>query len=164
MEALSRSALQYMHACFVNFRISEGHMPLQLASSGLNDAEFLAAFHSYSLSPSCFRHADHLRLAWLHVHQHPLEIAIENIRCGIQAYAKQLGKPDIYHETLTIAWVRLIASHDEPTFDDFLSQNEYRLKGELLYRFWSPERLQSESARKAWLPPDLAPLPAPLSR
>jgi hypothetical protein len=136
-------------------------MSIQLASSALNDAEFLSAFHSCSLPPSCFHHADHLRLAWLHVHRNSLDIAIDSVRSGIQAYARHLGKPGIYHETLTVAWVRLIASHDEPTFDEFLRLNEHRLNGELLYRFWSPERLQSEQARKEWLAPDKRPLPMP---
>jgi hypothetical protein len=132
------------------------------ASSALSDAEFLAAFQACSLPPSCFHHADHLRLAWLHTHQHPLQTAIDNVRCGIQAYARHLEKPDLYHETLTIAWVRLIASHDEPSFDEFLRLNEYRLNKDLLHRFWSPERLGSEQARKAWLAPDKMQLPIPV--
>jgi len=139
-------------------------MALQPASSALSDAEFLAAFHACTLPPSCFRHADHLRLAWLHIHQNPLSIAEENVRSGIQAFAKHLGKPDLYHETLTIAWVRLIATHDEPSFDEFLSRNEHRLNGALLHRFWSPERLQSEEARREWLLPDKMQLPKPILR
>jgi N-formylglutamate deformylase len=125
----------------------------------MTDAEFLMAFHECSLSPASFRHADHLRLAWLHVHQHTLETAVSGVCRDIQRYANHLGKPEIYHETLTIAWVRLIASHDEPTFAEFLLQNAYRLNGELLYCFWSPERLQSETARREWLAPDRMQLP-----
>jgi hypothetical protein len=136
---------------------------MKSASSHLNDAEFLATFHACSLPPSCFHHADHLRLAWLHVRQNPLPTAISKVREGIQAYAQHLGKPEIYHETLTIAWVRLIASHKEPSFEEFLRLNEYRLNKELLYRFWSPERLGSEQARTSWLAPDRMPLPAPAS-
>jgi hypothetical protein len=136
-------------------------MPLQPASSAFSDFEFLAEFHACTLPPSCFRHADHLRLAWLHVHQHSLEIAVNHVCDGIQAYAKHLGKPELYHETITVAWVRLIASHAETTFDEFLRLNEHRLNGELLHRFWSPERLQSETARKEWLAPDRMALPVP---
>ncbi len=134
-------------------------MPLKPASSALSDAEFLAAFHACSLPPACFRHADHLRLAWLHLHQHPLEIAAERVSNGIQAYAKHLGRPELYHETITVAWVCLIASHDEPTFDEFLKLNEHRLNGELLHRFWSPELLNSDTARKQWVAPDRMELP-----
>jgi hypothetical protein len=136
-------------------------MPLRPASSSMSDAEFLAAFHACTISPSCFRHADHLRLAWLHVHQNSLEVAIDNVRNGIQAYAKYLGKPELYHETLTVAWVRLIASHEERTFDEFLRQNEHRLTGDLLHHCWSPELLRSEAARREWLAPDRMQLPNP---
>jgi len=136
-------------------------MSLQLASADLNDVEFLAAFHACSLPPFCFHHADHLRLAWLHLRQQPLEAAITNVCSGIQVYAKHLGKPEIYHETLTVAWVRLLASHDEPTFDEFLRVNDHRLNRKLLHRFWSPERLQSEQARREWLAPDKTSLPSP---
>jgi hypothetical protein len=44
-------------------------MMLEPASAAWSDAEFLAAFHACTLPPSCFHHADHLRLAWLHIHQ-----------------------------------------------------------------------------------------------
>ena len=138
-------------------------MLLKPASSALTDAEFLAAFHACSLPPACFRHADHLRLAWLHIHRHPLNAAIDNVRNCIRVYATHLGRPKLYHDTITIAWVRLLASHDEPTFDEFLMLNEHRLNAELLHRFWSPELLQSEAARKEWVDPDRAGLP-PLDR
>lgn len=135
-------------------------MPLRPSSSALSDAEFLAAFHACSLPPACFRHADHLRLAWLSVHQqHSLKTAIDNVRDGIRAYATHLGKPELYHETITVGWLYLIASHDEPTFEEFLRLNENRLNGELLHRFWSPELLQSETARREWVAPDRMQLP-----
>lgn len=139
-------------------------MPLQPASIDLNDAEFLASFHSCVLPPACFRHADHLRLAWLHIQQHSLEVAIDNVCQGIQAYAAHLGKPELYHETMTVAWVRLIASHDEATFDEFLRLNQHRLNVDLLHRFWSPERLSRSQARAAWLAPDRMPLPSAFHR
>jgi hypothetical protein len=88
-----------------------------------------------------------------------LDTAIDNVHNGIQAYATHLGRKAFYHETMTVAWVRLIASHNEPTFDEFLPLNEYRLSGELLHRFWSPELLLSASARKEWVEPDKIPLP-----
>jgi hypothetical protein len=136
-------------------------MPLKPASSDLSDTEFLAEFCACSLPPACFRHADHLRLAWLYVHQqHSLKTAIDKVRDGIRAYATHLGRPELYHETITVAWVHLIASHDEPTFEEFLRMNEHRLNGELLHRFWSPELLRSETAGREWVAPDRMRLPA----
>src|SRR5579862_8225062 len=59
-------------------------VPLVLASAHLGDDEFLEAFHSCRLKTSEFRHADHLRLAWLHLAREPFEIALVRVRSGIQ--------------------------------------------------------------------------------
>jgi len=137
-------------------------MSLVLASAKLNDDEFLAAFHSRRLTTSEFRHADHLRLAWLRLHREPFDAALCSVRHGIQTFASHHGVPGLYHETITTAWVRLLASHDENSFAEFLKDNEYRLNKNLLHRFWTPDLLASEEARKNWVPPDRQELPVRL--
>ena len=132
---------------------------LVLASAHLGDEEFLAAFHSCRLANSEFRHADHLRLAWLHLHRTGLAGALEQVRAGIRRFAEHHGARHLYHETVTAAWVRLLATHHEATFEEFLRVNEPRLTAALLHRFWSPELLASDAARHHWVAPDRAPLP-----
>jgi hypothetical protein len=127
----------------------------------VSDDEFLTAFHSCLLPKEDFRNLDHFRLAWLHLHRESLEEAENHVRAGIQAFAAHHGATRKYHETITIAWLRLIATHREATFEDFIRQNEARLNLETLHRFWTPELLASERARCEWVPPDLAPLPRP---
>jgi hypothetical protein len=139
-------------------------MAIVVSSSHLPDADFLAALEACTLPPSCFRHGDHLRLAWLCVHAGPLDLAILHVRETIQRYAAHLGKAEIFHETITAGWVRLLASHSEASFAEFLRANESRLNKDLLHRFWSPERLASARARAEWLPPDLRELPPPVAR
>lgn len=134
-------------------------MPLVPATAHLGDDEFLQAFHSCRLSTSEFRHADHLRLAWLHLHQEPLEDALTRVRAGIQAFAAHHGLGNLYHETITTAWVRLLATHTENSFDEFLKTNESKLNPALLHCFWTPELLASQEARTGWVRPDLARLP-----
>jgi len=134
-------------------------MPLILASADLSDDDFLSAFHSCRLATSEFRHADHLRLAWLHLHREPFDVALLRVRNGIQTFATHHGVPGLYHETITTAWVRLLASHDEKSFAEFLKDNEYRLNKDLLHRFWTPELLASEEAKARWTPPDRRELP-----
>ena len=134
-------------------------MPLVLASAHLSDDEFLAAFHSCRLPNSGFRHADHLRLAWLHLHRSPLAKALDSVRTGIQNFAAHHGATQLYHETVTTAWIRLLALHHESSFDEFLTVNEPRLTKDLLHRFWTPELLASDEARKTWVPPDRKALP-----
>jgi hypothetical protein len=130
-----------------------------LGSKKLSDAAFLGAFADGTLKPTQFRHADHLRLAWLLVHESGMVVAIDLVRDGIRAFAALHGFNGLYHETITQAWVRLIATHHEASFHIFLEQNEHRLNRELLYRFWSPEILDSNAARDHWIPPDRQPLP-----
>ena len=134
-------------------------MPLVVASSELSDAAFLAALRDCSLPMEQFHHGDHLRLAWLTLHALPLVPAATEIRRTIRAFASHHGKAAIYHETITTAWVALLASHREPTFAEFLSANEDLLNAKLLERYWSPQTLFSPGARDAWVPPDRADLP-----
>jgi hypothetical protein len=134
-------------------------MPLVLASAHLSDDEFLASFHACRLKNSEFRHADHLRLAWLHLHREPVEMALANVRAGIQKFAQHHNARGLYHETITTAWVRLLSTHHEAEFVEFLVANEHRLGIELLHRFWTPELLASDKARSHWVPPDRCALP-----
>ena len=134
-------------------------MALTIASASLSDEQFLTAFAACTLPLSLFRHGDHLRLAWLCVHREPLEEAIASVRRGIRRFALSHGVPNLYHETLTRAWVTLIATHSESSFAEFIAKNEERLTPALLHRFWTAAALESEDARYRWLPPDRARLP-----
>ncbi len=134
-------------------------MPLVMASAHLSDEQFLAAFHDCRLKNSEFRHADHLRLAWLHLHRGPLEMALANVRAGIHKFAQHHNATGLYHETITTAWVRLLSTHHEAEFGEFLIANERWLSKELLHRFWTPELLAGDKARRQWVPPDRCALP-----
>jgi hypothetical protein len=135
-------------------------VPLVLASAHLSDENFLEAFHSCRLLNSEFHHADHLRLAWLHLQREPLEAALDSVRAGIQKFAAHHGAAQLYHETITTAWVRLLATHHEKSFAEFLRENDARLSGGLLHRFWTPEVLAGQEARERWVAPDRCELPS----
>jgi hypothetical protein len=138
-------------------------MPPTVASAELSDSAFLTALADCSLPLDRFHHGDHLRLAWLELRGRPFPEALNKIRQTIRAFAAHHGKAAIYHETITTAWVALLASHHEPTFAEFLSANQHLLNAKLLERYWWPQTLYSPSARDAWLPPDRAPLPIDLA-
>lgn len=132
-------------------------------SEHLSDDAFLDALLTCSLAPSQFNHADHLRLGWIAVHAADFDKALGFVRETIRNFAVHHGAGHIYHETMTIAWTILIASHAEASFAEFLSVNDSRLNAKLLHRFWTPSLLQSDAARKEWVKPDLSPLPIPLA-
>jgi hypothetical protein len=130
-----------------------------LASHGLTDDQFLAAFHSCRLPKEQFHNLDHFRLAWLHLHRESQLEAEIHVCQGIIAFAAHLGATQKYHETITVAWLRLLATHPEPTFEEFIRKNEAKLSLDTLHRFWSAEILASQRARREWVPPDLQELP-----
>ena len=135
-------------------------MPVTIASIHLSDAEFVKAVESCELPLATFRHGDHLRLAWWYLHHEPFERALESVRTAIVRLAEHNGVGHIFHETRTIAWVRLLGTHRESTFEQFVAQNDDRLSSDLLNEFWTPASLQSDAARKGWVLPDRAPLPS----
>jgi hypothetical protein len=130
------------------------------ASAHLSDEAFMTRLAAGRLPIAHFRHADHLRLAWICLRQAPFHEALTRVRATIQAYAAAIGATGLYHETITRAWLHLVASHDEASFEDFLRLNADRLVGNPLKRFYSEQLLKNESARQTWVAPDLQPLPA----
>ncbi len=132
---------------------------MAIASLSLSDNAFLAAFQNCELPLSSFRLGDHLRLAWLQLHRNTPDQALTLVREGIRTHATHHGVSHIFHKTITTAWVKLLATHREPTFAAFIHDNECRLGSELLHRFWTPAALNSQTARSSWLPPDRNPLP-----
>ena len=134
-------------------------MPLVVASAELSDDEFLEAFASCALPAASFCHGDHLRLAWLQLHRKPFDEALTLVRDGIRRYAAHYGTSHLFHETLTTAWVKLLATHHEARFAEFIANNESRLNPGLPHRFWSPAVLDSEAARSGWVRPDREALP-----
>lgn len=128
----------------------------------LYDGEFLRLVESGRIER--FGHREHLRLAFLAVRrEQTLDQAIERCRSGIRAVATAQGAPDRYHETITAAWAALVGSIASAlpavTFDELLDGHPELRDPHLLERYYSPERLASDEARRRRLAPDLVPMP-----
>jgi hypothetical protein len=126
----------------------------------LTDVEFLDRFERRTLGS--FTHRDHIRLAFIHARQGGVEAAVAGAR-RIRGFAEDAGAAGKYHETLTVAWARIIAhlaerSPDLP-FPAFLDAHPALQDRGLLLRHYSKPRLWSEAARARFLEPDLLPLP-----
>ena len=118
----------------------------------LNDDEFVRGFESCELSPDLFHHRDHIRMARIYLDRLGPNAATERFRSAIIRYAAHLGKSDKYHETITIAWMRLVIA-TSPEDHDKLLDKKY------IETFYSPELLATDSARTQFVEPDRAPLP-----
>lgn len=110
-----------------------------------------------------FSHREHIELTWTYLGRYPPDGAREAVAGAIRLLAKRDGQADRYHETITGAWVHLVALHRsmEPgrSFDDFIAQHPGLLDRSLLTRHYSRELLGSPQARQSWTEPDLRPLP-----
>lgn len=125
----------------------------------LDDRAFLAAFAAASLANESFRHADHIRLARLFLRMHG-EHAADRICGAILRFARAKGGESKYHETVTRAWMRLVAAAaPASTFEGFAAANPDLFDKDALHRYYSRERLAADEARIGWTPPDLRPLP-----
>jgi hypothetical protein len=127
-----------------------------------------------------FGHRQHVQLTWLAVRRYGMPAAIGLVSDGIRRTARYAGAPQKYHETISRAWVELVAHHaigysgragrrpgrvggsgaDFGTdFGVFAAGNPLLLDKRLLTRFYHPATLASPAARTGWVEPDRAPFP-----
>jgi len=127
------------------------------------DRAFATAFDNGILAPGEFHHADHVRLAWIYLLRYPVLEALERLVAGIRRFAAAAGKPDLYHETVTWAYLLLIHERLERTgrevpWGRFAAANRDLLtwKGGIVERWYRPETLASEVAKRVFVWPDRA--------
>ena len=127
----------------------------------MTDAEFVRAFENCALPPGSFHHADHVRLAWLYLRDKPFAAALEAFCVGLRRFAASVGKPGLYHETITWFYLllirerraRLAAGH---AWEEFAAANADLLdwKNSILKKHYREETLQSDFARRVFVLPD----------
>jgi hypothetical protein len=139
-------------------------MTLTRGSAGLEDDIFVAQFESCRFPGDQFRHADHLRLAWIYIRNYGSDVAEQRMRQSIQSFARNSGAAHKYHETITIFWMRLVdvairMSARSENFWDFVDAHAWLLDKDVVLEFYSRDLLMSDGARQAWVEPDLKPFP-----
>ena len=112
------------------------------------DTELLAQFEGCTLPAERWHHAEHIRIAYLYLSKQPFPEALDR------------G----YHETLTVAWLRLVQvilaeygpAESSPAF---LEQHPELSQRKSLRLFCSRDRILSARAKAEFVDLDLAPLP-----
>ena len=124
----------------------------------MTDDEFLSAFDDTTLEP--FHHRDHLRVTFLYLRQFGEQETRARLGPAILRYAAARNGAEKYHQTITLAWIRLVAgaSAGMQDFDAMLAGHPELLNKNLLERYYSPAVLASPEARAAWVEPDREPL------
>lgn len=131
----------------------------------MSDDQFLAAFLDAALPPAGFDHGGHVRAAWLLLQRLPLDRAVTETCDAIARLANRLGVPGKYNRTLSEALVRLMAYRGGADaalcWNDFLAANDDLMKDArgVLARHYSDAVLNSQAARRHFVPPDRLPLP-----
>jgi hypothetical protein len=125
----------------------------------MTDDELVRAFESGELPTDDFPHAAHVRVAWYYLRRDPILVALPRFKAALQRFAAGKGKPERYHETITIAYMLLIAerlaSSRELTWNEFAGRHPELLQWQpsVLAQFYSEEILASPRAREVFVLP-----------
>ncbi len=155
----------------------------------MTDDEFLTKIENRNLDRAEWTHEAHVRMAWLYVARtgtytaargkvrsgikklNQAFLARQNAPCGATPPPEPVAEPAAeakpigFHETITTAFVRLVAARarDGEKFTAFRKRNPdlFDRKLSALLTHYSRELLFSDEAKVRFAQPDLAPLPKP---
>jgi hypothetical protein len=123
--------------------------------------QLIQQFEGGTTPPGTFHHADHVRLAFEYLCRYSVLEALERFPEALKRFAAAQGKPRLYHETITWAYLLLIreriARADCPqTWEEFAGHNPDVLiwKGGVLTTLYRQETLDSDLARHIFVLPD----------
>jgi hypothetical protein len=125
----------------------------------------IEAFESGALDAAAFDHEAHIYMAWLYLEQFPPLQATRRYTRSLKRLTAKLGIPGKYHETITWFFMLLIDERRRncvaPDWFSFRRNNDdifARGEESILRRYYRPETLASDSARRSFVLPDrLAP-------
>ncbi len=134
--------------------------------SAFHTAGFIvSAFENATIPASEFTHAAHIAVALSYLDSFPPEQALELMREKIRAFAAHHGVGNLYHETLTTFWMRLLehvantSEVDLPLWRRINLIVEDWTKRRPVEAHYSRELIRSQAARDKWVPPDRLPIP-----
>ncbi|MGI9024824.1 MAG: hypothetical protein ACR2GP_04485 [Burkholderiaceae bacterium] len=116
----------------------------------------LERFESGAFDPAQFRHCDHVRVAFEMLGHYPFAEAASRFSRGLRAMTLRAGKPEAYHETITIAFLSLIAEARDSSpsdFEVFAQHNPDLFDKRALLEVYSQARLESPIARRTFVLP-----------
>jgi hypothetical protein len=122
--------------------------------------ELFDRFVDTTLPADQFHHQQHVAVAWLFVRKYGMPAALGEFTAAIKRFAEAKGAHGLYHETITWAFLLLIAERQVKcgagNWDDFAAANSDLLvwKPSILERYYSSETLKSDLARRVFLFPD----------
>ena len=127
----------------------------------MTDDEFIARFEDCSLANTSFHHPDHVRMAFLYLSRYPALEALKRFSAALTRFAAANGKPALYNETVTWAYLllireRIVRAGSPQTWPQFAETNPDLLnwKNNVLKKYYRDETLASDLAKHTFLFPD----------
>lgn len=127
----------------------------------MKDEEFIQRFENCTLPAESFHHRDHVRVVWLYLRSYSVLETLGRFSAGLKRFATANGKPNLYHETITWAYVLLINERierggREQSWAEFVDSNGdlFDWKNSILKSYYHDETLRCEMARKVFVFPD----------
>src|SRR6478672_3630195 len=74
----------------------------------MTDEVLIERFENCTLAGADFHHRDHIRVVWLYLQSLSVLETLGLFSSGLKRFAAANGKPNLYHETITWAFVFLI--------------------------------------------------------
>jgi hypothetical protein len=120
----------------------------------------LQRFVRGELAAAQFPHREHVRMGFEMLRRHDFAETVFHFSSTLRAMAVRAGKPQAFHQTVTIAFLALIAermdSGDYADFDSFARANTDLFEKSALARWYPSERLATDAARRTFLLPEPA--------
>jgi hypothetical protein len=117
----------------------------------------LSDFEAGRIDPQHFPHRAHVRVGYELLERYSFPEALLHLARGLRRLAAKAGRPEVYHETITAAFLSLIAerrlSAAYAGWKDFAARNPDLLRKELLQDWYEPALLQSSVARQTFVLP-----------
>jgi hypothetical protein len=117
----------------------------------------LLALETGALDPAIFPHPEHVRLGYEMLGRYPFGEALARFSRGLRLLAAKGGRPEAYHETITVAFLALIgerrARARHANWCEFIANNSELLDKHCLEGWYEAEQLGSDLARQTFCLP-----------
>jgi hypothetical protein len=146
--------------------LSDASIPSYLLGPGECEA-FLEQFEAGSVPSAEWTHQAHIAMATVYLARYG-DSVLPHTRAALRNHLLSRGKPiGLYHETLTIFWLAVIAedmqTQKAQPLHTVVSNNcaLFGSQSKLHERYYSFDVFNSPEAHTLWMPPDLLPLTIP---
>ena len=122
----------------------------------MTDDALIAGFESATVAS--FHHRDHVRVSWIYLRRLGLHGALAAVSDGLKGLSIAHGQEAKYHAT--VSWLYVFAIHermlDGQAWEEFERANPelFANWGAFVSRYYTPEKLRSETARVWFVLPD----------